>query len=504
MPGNVASASKKQDCADSDAADKQPLRADELESYAVVSKDAEDMFEATGRNVHTELQKKQFHKPLRVLACGDIHGRLDILESALNEMSSTGRTVDFVLAVGCFLPQFEIAAFKDYVGPSATRKLPVPVYFIDYLSDVFIEKAAKDGKGFNLPVLEGAPPLTFVGACGIQDLHGLRVAFLSGRYSEDTSKTMWGVGTYDGPCYTANATSDILHQADIQRGSHIDVLLTSEWPDVFWSTASKSEAPTKIDEKYSSPVVRNLFFQLKPRYHIHSIAGMYRYRKAEQGPHGFVCTSIGLGTATEFIDAESSNRWFHLLTLKVSGMTEANIEVEAREGVETQTSEKCHKNSFAMHTVQLHWKKQPCASAKPLPGRDDSALVHLYEQNKQDPNSEDKKMNLLTSKYRRISKAAPKKPQERCQIKSAAPNDKAHSSVKEGLVIQSKRGASFSGEPSNVQGREQNKSPLQAHRGLKLRPGWQLAYSKSYNRSYYHNPDTGVSEWLPPVDHEEI
>jgi len=126
-----------------------------LESYAVVSKDAEDMFEATGRNVHTELQKKQFHKPLRVLACGDIHGRLDILESALNEMSSTGRTVDFVLAVGCFLPQFEIAAFKDYVGPSATRKLPVPVYFIDYLSDVFIEKAAKDGKGFNLPVLEG-------------------------------------------------------------------------------------------------------------------------------------------------------------------------------------------------------------------------------------------------------------------------------------------------------------------------------------------------------------
>ncbi|CAE8583320.1 unnamed protein product [Polarella glacialis] len=61
--------------------------------------------------------------------------------------------------------------------------------------------------------------------------------------------------------------------------------------------AFKKEAANPVDRRFSSPAVRQLFFELKPRYHVHSGANVYRFRKADQGPHDFVCRSAALAEA---------------------------------------------------------------------------------------------------------------------------------------------------------------------------------------------------------------
>merc|ERR1740120_513065 len=95
-------------------------------------------------------------------------------------------------------------------------------------------------------------------------LQGLKVAFLSGSYEAGSRreevgfKSIWGAGltVEDSPHnYTLNALEQVQRQADriCEEGGGIDILLTSEWPDMFWSTAFKKLAPVQVAQCYTSP-----------------------------------------------------------------------------------------------------------------------------------------------------------------------------------------------------------------------------------------------------------
>eukprot|EP00929_Paragymnodinium_shiwhaense_P069454 TRINITY_DN3501_c0_g1_i1.p1 TRINITY_DN3501_c0_g1~~TRINITY_DN3501_c0_g1_i1.p1 ORF type:complete len:1764 (-),score=536.09 TRINITY_DN3501_c0_g1_i1:278-5569(-) len=265
--------------------------------------------------------------PERVLLCGDLQGRFDLLHKVLLQLKEKNQAVDFVLAMGRTLTKYKTKAVCNYIGRSAKLVLPVPLYFIEEDEDYFITASENKGVGGQPIKLQKAGPIEFLGSRGVREIQGLRIAFLSGKYDEEAYASAFGAGVFHSSTptnYTCRVVEEIKSEASkmpVRDGRHVDLLLTSEWPDLFWSTAQKQEAPTPVPEEHQSPAVRQLFFDLKPRYHACASAGMYRYRKAAQGPHDFIATSIALARAEEVQDdelPEEETKWFHVLNLNAS------------------------------------------------------------------------------------------------------------------------------------------------------------------------------------------
>ena len=254
-------------------------------------------------------------EPRSVLVCGDMYGRLDLLHAKLIELK---REVDLVLAVGQFLPPNEMCSrISDYVGSAAARVLPVPVYFIDSASEVFIKKAEQDKK----PVLL-QPNLTFLGSCGITEVAGLRIAYLSGSYDAEVFRQKWGRGLFDGPHYTSAALDKIEKQAFMmhRRGESIDILLTSEWPDKVWSSQAKAWVTPVVKKTCSSPAVSRLAAKLCPQYHIYGLADRFCKVKSDRrsGATWHSTTSLSLAHVRDLHYMESQTKWCETLSVRPS------------------------------------------------------------------------------------------------------------------------------------------------------------------------------------------
>eukprot|EP00747_Dinoflagellata_sp_TGD_P095716 gnl/TRDRNA2_/TRDRNA2_166576_c1_seq1.p1 gnl/TRDRNA2_/TRDRNA2_166576_c1~~gnl/TRDRNA2_/TRDRNA2_166576_c1_seq1.p1 ORF type:complete len:442 (+),score=108.45 gnl/TRDRNA2_/TRDRNA2_166576_c1_seq1:3-1328(+) len=146
---------------------------------------------------------------LRVLACGDLHGRLDLLEKAIQDFMKRGQKPDLVLASGKTLGTGE--SFAKYCEPDS---LSAPLYFVDSDSEEFITSAAESREA----IVTG--PHIFLGACGATTIKGMSVAFLSGRYDEDDYKKAWGSGLF-----TKVVTEEEVAEAEKKR-----VFLTKSRP----------------------------------------------------------------------------------------------------------------------------------------------------------------------------------------------------------------------------------------------------------------------------------
>eukprot|EP00931_Biecheleriopsis_adriatica_P080407 TRINITY_DN5375_c0_g1_i2.p1 TRINITY_DN5375_c0_g1~~TRINITY_DN5375_c0_g1_i2.p1 ORF type:complete len:658 (-),score=160.68 TRINITY_DN5375_c0_g1_i2:235-2184(-) len=263
----------------------------------------------------------------KVLMCGDLDGKLDVLEKLLQKLKAKDQHPDFVIAVGRFLPDEKKERAKDFIRRSQDTLFEVPVYFVDSASEDLVSQSLAEKKAISMG---GGQRIVFLGAVGLTEIQGLRVAFLSGHHDAGSFRSIWGSGLFkdnngsgDGAHYTEHAVRELKRQAK-EAGGQVDVLVTSEWPDTYWSTAAKQEAPNPVAKRFTSPAVRQLFFQLKPRYHVHAGANKYRLRKADQGPHGFVSTSLALGEAREESDEAASEQWYHLLTVR-----HARVDLEA-------------------------------------------------------------------------------------------------------------------------------------------------------------------------------
>ena len=253
------------------------------------------------------------NEPRTVMVCGDMYGRLDILHAKLIELKSE---VDLVLAVGQFLPPNAMCSrISEYVGSAAARVLPVPVYFVDSSSEVFIKKAEQD----NEPVLL-QPNLTFLGSCGIVQVEGLRIAYLSGSYEAETFKQKWGRGLFAGAHYTSAALDKIEKQASMmqRRGESIDILLTSEWPDKVWSSHSQAWVAPVVNKSFSSPAVSRLAAKLCPQYHIYALADRFSKVRSERRSRSELnsTTSLSLAHVRDRGHVDSQTKWFDMLLVR--------------------------------------------------------------------------------------------------------------------------------------------------------------------------------------------
>merc|ERR1719271_80076 len=173
--------------------------------------------------------------------------------------------------------------------------------------------------------------LHFLGGFGVQEIEGLTVAYLSGRYDAKvySSQDAGEAGpAFVGTSYTRQAIEGLLQLARKPGASGIDVLLTAEWPSNIEDKLEEVDRPKHPEglpfewKEVSSPIVAELCSVLEPRYHVFGTADIFYQRPPFQTmKSGHVSRCIGLGK----VGSKGKGRmWVHALSLSpTSAMTEA-------------------------------------------------------------------------------------------------------------------------------------------------------------------------------------
>ncbi|XP_074579216.1 zinc finger CCCH domain-containing protein 59 [Curcuma longa] len=210
----------------------------------------------------------------RILLCGDVLGRLNLLFKRVHLFKKSMDPFDALLCVGQFFPDSDdgIDEVADYFeGRSA---VPIPTYFIgDYGVGAvrFLSAASKPhaARGFKTDGLEVCPNLFWLKGSGKFSLLGLSVVYLSGKRPSDVD----GSGGY--------SEDDIgALRALAEEDGVVDLFLTNEWPSGVSTGADTSNAPSEVtDLSDTDPVISELAKEIKPRYHIAGTKGVFYERE---------------------------------------------------------------------------------------------------------------------------------------------------------------------------------------------------------------------------------
>ncbi|KAF0028803.1 hypothetical protein F2P81_017908 [Scophthalmus maximus] len=168
-------------------------------------------------------------QPVRVLACGDVEGRLNALFNRVQTIQKKTGQFDLLLCVG------------EFFGTTPEAEAEWQLY----------KTGAKKGR-------RGV----FTGVSGLQ------IAYVSGREAPQEPAP--------AHCFTAKDLSALVSPLTASskfRG--VDILLTSQWPRGVWHYANNPEVNTKF---CGSGSVANLADKLKPRYHFAALEGAHYER----------------------------------------------------------------------------------------------------------------------------------------------------------------------------------------------------------------------------------
>uniref|UniRef100_A0A2P2JC73 Uncharacterized protein MANES_03G034200 n=2 Tax=Rhizophora mucronata TaxID=61149 RepID=A0A2P2JC73_RHIMU len=210
----------------------------------------------------------------RILLCGDVLGRLNQLFKRFQSVNKSAGPFDVLFCVGQFFPDSpdRLEEFMGYV--EGRSPIPLPTYFIgDYgvgaLKVLSATSKHSGNLGFKMDGLKICDNLYWLRGSGKFTLHGLSVAYLSGRQSSDGQQ----FGTY------SQDDLDALRALAEEPGI-VDLFLTNEWPSGVINRASTSEIPLGIsDSAGSDSSVSELVAEIKPRYHIAGTKGVFYARE---------------------------------------------------------------------------------------------------------------------------------------------------------------------------------------------------------------------------------
>jgi len=224
----------------------------------------------------------------RLLVSGDVNGDLDKLYTDVERQQKQHGEFHLLFTTGKFLPssQSQNHNLQQYV--SGSKDIPIKTYFIDSDSAIFM-KTAPNGRKL------GKTKLEFLGAYGVKVIDGLRVAFLSGRYDQETYENGDNVLEDGRPIHVENFyTRAVVEQLKADAGDQmLDLLITSEWPEGLENNCGESAPPP---EEFMSPAVTEICRTLEPRFHIFGLSGQFvrcTPYNSLSGKH--VCRPVGLG-----------------------------------------------------------------------------------------------------------------------------------------------------------------------------------------------------------------
>ncbi|XP_064369601.1 CWF19-like protein 1 isoform X2 [Dromaius novaehollandiae] len=201
-------------------------------------------------------------QPLRVLACGDVEGRLEALFGRVRAVQAKSGRFDMLLCVGSFFGSTSDAEWEEY--RTGIKKAPIPTYVLG-ANDQDTVRYFPDVSGCEL-----AENITYLGRRGIfSGTSGLQIAYLSGTESQDEPTAAYNFSSKD---VTELKTSLL----STPKFKGVDILLTSPWPR---DVGNFGNSPGEIDtKKCGSALVSNLAASLKPRYHFASLEKAYYER----------------------------------------------------------------------------------------------------------------------------------------------------------------------------------------------------------------------------------
>jgi len=242
------------------------------------------------RRVAAELAEAT--RPRKLLVSGDVGGHFHKLFSTCEAQSAKVGAFDILLCVGAFLPH---EGGMEYF---ASKRAPLHTYFVD--SGASLLQVAPNGKTL-------CEHLTFLGGYGVQDICGLRVAFLSGLYDP----TLYDLDDADfvGSAFTRGAVEGLRKLVSHDRKRGIDVFLSCNWPTGYENLAEESSltGSGRWQQACAQPLAE-LCLDMEPRYHIFGTADTFHQWPPFQTQRG-VCRCIGLG------NVGSTARWLHALAL---------------------------------------------------------------------------------------------------------------------------------------------------------------------------------------------
>ncbi|KAM8911586.1 CWF19-like protein 1 isoform 2-T2 [Lycaon pictus] len=201
-------------------------------------------------------------KPLRLLACGDVEGKFDVLFNRVRAIQKKSGNFDLLLCVGNFFGSTPDAEWEKY--KTGIKKAPIQTYVLGANNQETV-KYFQDADGCEL-----AENITYLGCKGIfTGSSGLQIVYLSGTESLNEPVPGYSFSPKD-----VSSLRTMLCSTSQFKG--VDILLTSPWPKYVGNFGNSSgEVDTK---KCGSALVSSLATDLKPRYHFAALEKTYYER----------------------------------------------------------------------------------------------------------------------------------------------------------------------------------------------------------------------------------
>uniref|UniRef100_A0A4W4GRD9 CWF19-like protein 1 n=1 Tax=Electrophorus electricus TaxID=8005 RepID=A0A4W4GRD9_ELEEL len=202
-------------------------------------------------------------KPLRVLACGDVEGKITALFNRVNAIQRKSGEFDVLLCAGDFFGTSPEAVAEWETYQSGAKKAPIHTYILGAASQDTVKYfPSSDG-------CELAENIIYLGRRGIfTGASGLQIAYVSGREAQQDPAP--------AHCFTSkDLTALVTPLMSNSKFKGVDILLTSQWPRGVWQYGNNPE----IDIKFCGvSSIANLAEKLKPRYHFAALEGAYYER----------------------------------------------------------------------------------------------------------------------------------------------------------------------------------------------------------------------------------
>lgn len=262
-------------------------------------------------------------RPLTVAVNGCSHGELDVLYETLQFIeTSQGVKADLLLCCGDFEairdqadlacmnvpPRYrKMGSFASFLD--GTRTAPVLTVFVGGNHEASNHLAERYHGGWL------APNIYFLGIAGVISVNGVRIAGLSGIFSQrDFDK-----GHYEAPPYSESELRSVYHvrSFDVMRLNHLsrplDVFLSHDWPRGIYRFGDfntlfrwKQHLSAERDE-FGSPVNTQLLHQLRPTFWF---CGHMHVKFAAVVPHTTASTSAATTDAAAAAAAPAASTYF--------------------------------------------------------------------------------------------------------------------------------------------------------------------------------------------------
>lgn len=212
-------------------------------------------------------QRKIMESKIKILACGDVEGRFNILFKKIEIIQRKSGPFDLLICVGNVfgLNNLEFEPYKK-----GELKVPIATIILGANTEDHVNLFSENS-------IELCENIQYLGKRGVYITNGLRIAYLSGTFTNNVSKK-----DHEFNDEEVIALRDICLRANSNfRG--VDILLTSQWPTDVTNEDSQWNKNTRL----TSPSYHCAWLatELKPRYHISGLEGIFYERPPFRVPN---------------------------------------------------------------------------------------------------------------------------------------------------------------------------------------------------------------------------